>query len=163
MLLQKKKITKIPCEKGLHISVQATHLMQSMECSYMHSCGENFLTYRYPYRNIMSWCAGGSKEGHRNLCKWAKISKLGKRSLYMTPKNKYLACKPNKKLGRTGCNMIALCKAGAVQINSHETFNSCKFNWSLQLFLIREKVEMSSLVTEAVRQTHQNIHQWQFL
>lgn len=34
MPLQKKK-TKIPCEKGLHISVQAnTHLMQTMECSY---------------------------------------------------------------------------------------------------------------------------------
>lgn len=35
MPLQKKKLRKIPCEKGLHISVQAnTHLMQSMECSY---------------------------------------------------------------------------------------------------------------------------------
>lgn len=30
-----EKENKIPCEKGLHISVQAnTHLMQSMECSY---------------------------------------------------------------------------------------------------------------------------------
>lgn len=34
--------------------------------------------------------------------------------------------------------MIALCKAGAHQINSQEAFNSSKFNWSLQLFLIRE-------------------------
>lgn len=34
--------------------------------------------------------------------------------------------------------MIALCKAGALQIHSQEGFNSCKFNWLLQLFLIRE-------------------------
>lgn len=67
-----------------------------------------------------------------------QISKSGEKSFINASKNKYLACKPNKKLGKTGCNMIALCKAGALQINSQEAFNSSKFNQSLQLFLTRE-------------------------
>lgn len=104
----------------------------------MHSCGGSFLTYRYPYRNIMSGCAGGSKEGHRNLCNWARISKLGGTSYVILTRINIWNVSLNKKLGKTGCNMIALCKAGAFQINSQEAFNSSKFNWSLQLFLIRE-------------------------
>lgn len=115
-----------------------THTWCKVWNALMHSCEGNFLTYRYPYRNIMSECAGGPKEGHRNLCNWARISKLGETSYVILLRINIWNVSLNKKLGKTGCNMIALCKAGAFQINSQEAFNSSKFNWSLQLFLIRE-------------------------
>lgn len=55
MPLQKKKLRKIPCEKGLHISVQAnTHLMQSMECSYAQLWGE-FPNIQIPIRKYHVW------------------------------------------------------------------------------------------------------------
>lgn len=53
--------------------------------------------------------------------------KVWKEVIYNTSENKYLAQKPDRKLGKTGCNRIALCKAGVFKMKSQEVFHSSKF------------------------------------
>jgi len=53
--------------------------------------------------------------------------KVDKEVIYSTSENKYLSRKPDKKLGKTGCNRIALCKTGVFQMKSQEVFHSSRF------------------------------------
>lgn len=109
----------------------------------MHSCRGNFLTYRCPRRNLMSGSDGGSRKGHRSLYYWEAM-KAGKEVIGNTSETEYLARTPDRKLGETGCNSAALCKAGVFQMKSQEIFQGSKYTDLCNPFSLR-KVETSQL------------------
>lgn len=148
--------------KAYRFRSKPTHIWCKVWNALMHSCGGNFLTYTYPHRNIMSGCAGGSKEGHKNLCKWAKISKLGEKSYIMLPRINIWHVSLIKSMGKLDVIWLHCAKLGHFKLIHRKHLTAANLTDLCNCFSLG-KAEMPSLVAEDVRQTLENIHQWQFL